>query len=302
MNIVDNYPSRTGAGEKTEILERQDPVVFGDLHAAGDPPLTGAQIDYYDKNGFLFFPGFFSDDEIRSFQEELNSLRADPRIKNNEEVFLEPQSAEVRSIFNIHRNNPLFRKLCRNPRILSIVQLLLGSQVYIHQSRINYKPGFAGKEFYWHSDFETWHVEDGMPYMRAVSCSITLSENNEFNGPLMLIPGSHRYFIACGGETPENHYKKSLRKQEYGVPDPEALNFLVKQGGMFSTKGPAGSLVLFECNIMHGSNSNISPWPRSNVFFVYNSVENSLVEPFCGLQPRPEYIGSRDFTPLTPDE
>src|SRR3546814_10756649 len=44
-------------------------------------------------------------------------------------------------------------------------------------SRLNYKPGFKGKEFYWHSDFETWHVEDGMPQMRALSMSILLAEN-----------------------------------------------------------------------------------------------------------------------------
>jgi ectoine hydroxylase len=110
--------------------------------------------------------------------------------------------------------------LTRDPRILAKAREILGGDVYIHQSRINYKPGFRGKEFYWHSDFETWHVEDGMPRMRAVSCSIALTPNYEFNGPLMLVPGSHRYFLSCVGETPEEHYKESLKKQEIGVPDP----------------------------------------------------------------------------------
>jgi ectoine hydroxylase len=44
---------------------------------------------------------------------------------------------------------------------------------------------------------------------------------------------------------------------------------------------------------MHGSNGNITPYPRSNVFFVYNSIENRLQDPFCGLKPRPEYIATR---------
>jgi ectoine hydroxylase len=64
-----------------------------------------------------------------------------------------------------------------------------------------------GKEFYWHSDFETWHAEDGMPKMRAVSCSIAFDDNHEFNGPLMVIPQSHQKFISCIGETPEEHHK-----------------------------------------------------------------------------------------------
>jgi ectoine hydroxylase len=56
--------------------------------------------------------------------------------------------------------------------------------------------------------------------------------------------------------------------------------------------------VLFECNVMHASTENLSPYPRSNAFFVYNSLENRLVEPFAAPAPRPEYIATRDFTPL----
>ena len=142
-----------------------------------------------------------------------------------------------------------------------------------------------------------------MPNMRAVSCSILLTDNSEHNGPLMIMPGSHQYFISCIGETPANHYKKSLRKQEYGVPDPDSLRFLADQGGIRSMAAPAGSVVFFDCNAMHGSNSNISPYPRSNAFFVYNSVENTLNSPKYGLTPRPEHVATRDdFTAIRPIE
>src|SRR5690606_18676180 len=109
---------------------------------------------------------------------------------------------------------------------------ILGGEVYLHQSRANLKPGFKGKEFYWHSDFETWHTEDGMPRMRALSVSIALTENYPFNGPLMLIPGSHKTFVACVGRTPENHYKQSLKRQELGTPDRESLKRLADRGGI----------------------------------------------------------------------
>ena len=52
-------------------------------------------------------------------------------------------------------------------------------------------------------------------------------------------------------------------------------------------------MLLFECNVLHGSNANMSPYPRSNVFFVYNSVDNRLATPYCGLTPRPGYIATR---------
>ena len=114
----------------------------------------------------------------------------------------------------------------------------------------------------------------------------------------MLIPGSHRVYVACVGRTPEDHYKASLKKQEYGVPDPESLRTLVERGGRIDAPvGPPGTAVFFDCNTMHGSNSNITPYPRKNVFFVYNSVENRLQDPFCGLAPRPEYIATRTGMP-----
>jgi ectoine hydroxylase len=68
---------------------------------------------------------------------------------------------------------------------------------------------------------------------------------------------------------------------------------MARQGGIQAPTGPAGSVTFFECNLMHGSNSNITPLPRSNIFMVFNSVENTLVEPFCGLAPRPDFIARR---------
>jgi ectoine hydroxylase len=271
------------------------------MAAIAGQPLSLEDLQFYEANGYLDFAGFFSEAELRPHQHELTRLLEQDSVSAQPEVITEPGSGEVRSIFYIHQTNDILRRLLCDRRLLEIVTQLLGSEVYMHQSRINYKRGFDGKEFYWHSDFETWHIEDGMPCMRAISCSISLTENNEYNGPLMVIPGSHKAYVSCVGQTPEDHYKASLKKQEYGVPDHDSMGRLVAEGGSVAPKGPAGSVTLFECNIMHGSNSNITPWARSNIFCFYNSVDNVLVEPFGGQQPRPEFIATRqDFTPLQP--
>ena len=79
-------------------------------------------------------------------------------------------------MFRLDRHSRAFRRLACDSRLAGVAEFLLGDQVYLHQSRLNYKPGFAGKEFYWHSDFETWYAEDGMPRMRAVSASVLLTD------------------------------------------------------------------------------------------------------------------------------
>jgi ectoine hydroxylase len=137
-----------------------------------------------------------------------------------------------------------------------------------------------------------------MPRMRAVSCSVLLTPNHTWNGPLLAIAGSHEWFVSCVGETPERNFERSLRKQEIGVPDDDSLAELVRRGSIQECVGPAGTVVFFECNVMHGSNGNITPAPRRNLFFVYNSVENALEEPFAAPGPRPEHIASRDPAPI----
>jgi ectoine hydroxylase len=289
---VDRYPSRVAY--RVTITSRLDPVVHGDVAGPLDPELLAA----YEDDGFLVLPSLLAPHEVDALNDEVDRLAADPAVRRAEQAVVEPGDAALRSLFEVHRISRVITTLVSDPRLAGIARQLLGGQVYVHQSRVNLKPAFSGREFYWHSDFETWHTEDGMPQMRALSCSVSLTTNVPWNGPLLAIAGSHRQFVSCCGETPEDHYRQSLRQQHYGVPDPDSLRHLCDAGRIEQCVGPPGSVVFFDCNLMHGSNTNISPYARRNVFLVYNSVENALVQPFAAPGPRPEFIASRDFTPV----
>ena len=292
----DRYPSRFGT--QGQMKDRLDPVVWGTPEQGS---LSNSQLLFYEDNGYLNFDQLLAPDEVQACLAELQRLRGDEAIKKTSEAVVEPGSRELRSLFAVHRSSEVLKALCEHPKLVAIARQLLGSDVYIHQSRINYKGGFRGKEFYWHSDFETWHVEDGVPAMRLLSCSIALTANTPYNGPLMIVPGSHQRYVTCVGATPEDHYRHSLKQQEVGVPDDGCLTRLVQDFGITAPTGLAGSVTFFDCNVMHGSSSNITPLPRSNVFVVYNSVHNTPVDPFCGLAPRPNFIAERrDFTPVAP--
>jgi ectoine hydroxylase len=293
MKAADPYTSRTGA--TWEAVPRQDPVLWGAL----DGPLTQNDARDFEQEGLLAISQLIDTKLAEQLLEEARRM-ADVADPDALDVIAEPGSNVVRSLFRVHRANQMFRDICKDPSIAGLARQILGSEVYIHQSRINFKPAFSGKKFFWHSDFETWHVEDGMPRMRALSISINLTENHEFNGPLMLVGGSHRTYVRCVGETPDDHFKDSLRKQEYGVPSRDALQLLVESGsGITAPKGAPGSATAFDCNTMHGSVGNLSPYPRTNLFVVFNSVENALVEPFGGKPPRPEFLGEREVIPVS---
>jgi ectoine hydroxylase len=285
---VENYPSRVDG--EAAWTPRQEPVVWGD---PTDGPMASDDVQRYANRGFIEFDRLFSAREIVRLENEVNRLAHSPAIGTRPEVIREHEGLTVRSIFAVHTLSKVFQELATDERLVGPARQVLGSEVYVHQSRVNLKPAFRGREFYWHSDFETWHHEDGMPQMRAVSFSLQLSENRIDNGSLMIVPGSHRHFLGCVGRTPERHFEESLRAQKYGTPDDASLTRLIGEHGIATVLGGSGSTVMFDSNCMHGSNSNITPFPRTNIFLVYNSVENALGEPATGQPPRPHYIAAR---------
>lgn len=302
-NLPDPYPSRLTEGERW--IDRVDPIVWP--HVEGAPfsdVLPKPEIAAYGRDGYLVRRNVFSADEVRALVEAATRLRETAAQNAGEDAVCEPGSDELRTLFNLETHAEIFDMLSRSRQVAGVARRLLGDDVYIHQSRLNYKPGFTGKEFYWHSDFETWHAEDGMPRMRAVSASILLTDNSALNGPLMLMPGSHKIFIGCQGETPAEHHKSSLKKQEIGAPSKASLTRLAETCGVDYAAGPAGTVIFFDCNTMHGSNGNITPFPRSNAFFVFNAVSNALTAPFGATMPRPEFLARRsDVAPIkTHDE
>ena len=292
---ADDYPTRLAAEQWTG---RQDPVVW--TKWSPDAPLTQDQVQTFENNGYLVLKNLFSPAEIAAMTAVSTALRSGETKVDPEDVITEPGSDEVRTVFRLDRHNALFDRLARDSRIAGRVRHLLGDDLYLHQSRLNYKPGFNGKEFYWHSDFETWHAEDGMPRMRAISASVLLTDNDALNGPLMLMPGSHRTFVACAGATPANNHANSLKKQEIGVPSQDSLTKMAEKFGIDHAAGVAGTVILFDCNTLHGSNGNITPFARSNAFFVYNAWSNRLTAPYAAAAARPAFLSERDpSAPIT---
>ncbi|WP_431237260.1 ectoine hydroxylase [Mycolicibacterium aichiense] len=288
----DNYPTRLE--RPADPIARIEPTVWGE---GNDGPLSDHDLESMAANGYLTRPQTLGQDWLRPMGDEL--ARIGGLIGDDDPRIVRERQGGIRSVFEPHLFSDVIAEVIGLDTVLPVARQLLGSDVYLHQARVNLMPGFTGTGFYWHSDFETWHAEDGMPTMRAVSCSIALSENYPYNGSLMVMPGSHRTFYPCVGATPERNHTSSLVRQEVGVPDQATLTAAADRHGVHQITGPPGSGLWFDCNIMHGSGSNITPFPRSNIFLVFNSVENKLCRPFAAAEPRPEYLAARTTEPFS---
>ncbi|ASR36540.1 ectoine hydroxylase [Prauserella marina] len=290
----DRYPTRTG--ESGGRIPRTDPSVWG--HDVPGP-VSPDELQVYDRDGYLSLGQVLAEEEIARCLGEMNLLAADPSLQHDPRLVREHRSGHVQSVYEVHTLSAFVAELVRRESIVGVARQILGSEVYVYQSRINYKSGFVGGPFYWHSDFEVWHAEDGMPAPRACSISIALTPNVLTNGGLMIMPGSHTSFVPCTGEIPADF--SGSHKPELSDPPEEALTRLADDHDIRLLTGPAGSATVFDSNCMHGSNGNITPRPRSNLFFVFNSVHNALGEPFAAEGRRPDFYGTRTVVPVEPN-
>ncbi|MFI1973255.1 ectoine hydroxylase [Streptomyces cinnamoneus] len=293
--LHDPYPTRYVT--ESVPVDRSHPVVWG---APGDGPLDAERLAAYDRDGFLALDSLLTADQVGACQEEIGRFARDESLRTDERLVMEPESDGIRSVFEVHELSEVFAAVIRSEPLAGLARQVLGSEVYVHQSRVNYKAAFGGSRFGWHSDFETWHSEDGMPAPRALSLSVALTENLPFNGPLMIIPGSHRTFVPSVGRTPENYHKLSLLGKDLpaGSADRAGVTALAERHGIRQFTGAPGSAVMFDCNCLHASSGNASPFPRSNLFVVYNSVRNPLGSPYAAPRPRPRYLANRLIVPV----
>ena len=187
----------------------------------------------------------------------------------------------ARRVFELHGFGSL------ETRSVEPVEQIFGERVYMHQFKINGKQAFDGDVWQWHQDFGTWHRDDGMPQARSMNVAIFLDEVNEFNGPLLFIPGSHKH-----GAIDARHDLTTTSYPLWTI-DNATIGKLVARGGIVAPKGAPGSMLLFHSCLVHGSPSNMSPWNRTIVYLSLCAVSNHIRQ-----FKRPDYIAHRDFTPI----
>ena len=97
--------------------------------------LTKEQIEQFNKEGYLFFPSLFSQEEIQNLSSAVPKLY-EIREEYN---FREKDSDLVRTNFAAHLYSAPFAKLARHPRMIKPVEDLLQEKLYMHQFKINGK-------------------------------------------------------------------------------------------------------------------------------------------------------------------
>ena len=249
--------------------------------------LTDEQIREYKEQGWIVLPSVFSPKEINVLEKTSYDVLKRPGPEVAREADGTPHVC-----WGMHLFDERFKILTQHPKLLRPVEQLLESKVFVHQSRINIKQR-NDSVVEWHQDFGTYHRVDGIPEARGIMIGIFLDDVTPCNAPVLAIPGSHKDGLVSEAIIDENVVDhKGAAKFRFDITD-DTLSHLVDRQGIKSIEGPAGTVLLMNMAVVHGSSVNISPLRRLLLYINVSALDNRG-ESFA----RPEYYAARDFNPL----
>ncbi len=248
--------------------------------------LTQTQIDEFARTGVVFLPAVFTPVEVARLRAAADRTAAG----SGPNVTPEPGGSAARMVHGAHEYDSVLGAVCRHPRLIEPAEQLLGSGVYIHQSRLNVNKGLGTGGFYWHQDYSTWRDVDGLKEPRALMIAVFIDDMDHTNGPLLYIPGSHTQGVIDDFDPDKDATGNVLMRLSSAK-----LKSLSDAHGIQVGTGGAGSVLIMHCNIVHGSSQNISPNSRTLFYVNVTSVENPQTT-FA----RAPYHAGRDFTAIVP--
>ena len=242
-----------------------------------------AQRAAYDEQGYLVFPHLLSASELAALRAALAEvLREAEGLQATNEKFSVTQTDDghwsVRRIFNPIAHHPAFRELVFNPKILDVVENLIGPDIQLHHTKLNLKPPSSREaRFEWHQDYPFFpHTNFDL-----LAVMIYFDDSTEDNGCLRIVPGSHKL-------GPRNHL---FAKDGAFSSQLEDKSVVQDPAQWLTVPVPAGGMELHHCNMLHSSTANRGTRPRSAMVIQYRAADNvalggNMSNPGFGLQVR----------------
>ncbi len=227
--------------------------------------LSKDQVEFYRKDGYLLLEDVLSAEELATLRHVTDEVvAASHAVTEHDHIYdLEPthtpQEPRVRRIKEPHKVHPVYRQIAFSDRIAEILTPLIGttSGIRFQTGKLNMKSAGFGAAVEWHQDWAFYpHTNDDL-----LAIGLYLDDCGPDNGPLMVIPGSHRWPIC-------DHHVDGVF---CGAIDPQASGIDFSKA--VTLTGKAGSMTIHHVRAIHGSALNTSDRPRRLLLFQYIAVD-----------------------------
>jgi len=219
--------------------------------------LTQDQKDFYDENGYLMVEDVVAPEELAKLREITYRLIEGSReVSESTDVYDldKGHSAEAPRLTRIklpHKVDPYYWQVLTQSKVTQVLNDLLGPDTIINTSKLNTKAPGGGAAVEWHQDWAFYpHTNDDL-----LAFGLMLEDVDEANGPLMVIPGTHKGPVL-------SHHVNGVFAGAVNPEDP-----LFERDKAVTLTGKAGSMTVHHVRTLHGSAPNMSDRNRLILFY-----------------------------------
>jgi len=226
--------------------------------------ISQQDVAFYREQGYLVVAGVLRDAEVKElrrvtdeFVENARSRTSHDDVYDLEDSHSAPEP-RVRRIKTPHLWHESYAGVVAHPGILEILKTLWGPSIRFDVSKLNLKAAGYGAPVEWHQDWAFYpHTNDDL-----AAVGIMLDDVDETNGPLMVLPGTHR------GPIFDHHDEQGFF---CGAIDPGRGE--VDFSRAVKLTGAAGSITIHHARTVHGSATNTSGRPRRLLLHQYRAAD-----------------------------
>jgi ectoine hydroxylase-related dioxygenase (phytanoyl-CoA dioxygenase family) len=233
--------------------------------------LDRRQRERYFADGFLAMPGYVDAAWLERLRAVVAAKIEESRaVTTSDDQFdLAPDhSAEKPNIRRLRKavdQHPELWAFARDPIVVDLVADLLGPDVRFHSSKLNFKWSEGGDAVHWHQDIQAWpHTS-----FSVLTFGVYLDDTGPEQGPLTALPGTHRGTLFEQFDD-DGRWTGALSARDAAT---------LPTGTSTDLCGPAGTVVLLHCRVVHGSAVNSSSRLRPLFLNVYSSADTLPITP-----------------------
>lgn len=152
--------------------------------------LTEAQRRQYNEDGYCILPDVVPAETVETLVREVDRLEriGEDRLRRMREgrAFI-ARADEITFTTHIVRNSPFAKQFYTSALFRDLVFDIIGPDVRLYWDQAVYKKPFSPHPFPWHQDNGYTFVEP----QQYLTCWVALSDSDESNGGLQMVPGEH---------------------------------------------------------------------------------------------------------------
>jgi len=235
------------------------------------------QITFYEENGYLVIEDAIAPEQLAALRcvtsEFIDRSR---QVSESNDVYdldaghsaAEPRLTRIKLP---HLQHPIYWETLTAAPMTAILTAVLGPDVRLHTSKLNTKAPGGGAAVEWHQDWAFYpHTNDDL-----LAVGLMLEDVAEENGPLMVIPGSHKGPVL-------DHTSNGVFCGAVDPADPQ-----LDLASAVTLTGKAGTISLHHVRTLHGSAPNMSDRARLVLFYECGAADawpiNGNSGPFTGM-------------------